>query len=57
VVPYRVAIPVRGSRLADICSEVFPREKQTPEALAALQETDAEKWWSPIIKALGIKAE
>jgi hypothetical protein len=33
-----------------------PREQQTPEALAAMQKADAEKWW-PIIKELGIKAE
>jgi hypothetical protein len=35
---------------------MFPRERQTPEALGALQKADAEKWW-PIIKELGIKAE
>jgi len=44
------------SRLADISYQVFPREQQTPEALAALQKADAKKWW-PIIKASGIKAE
>jgi hypothetical protein len=33
-----------------------PREQQTPEALAALQKADIEKWW-PIIKAANIKAE
>jgi hypothetical protein len=36
--------------------EVFPRERQTPEALGTLQKADAEKGW-PIIKQLGIKAE
>jgi hypothetical protein len=36
--------------------DVFPRERQTPEALGALVKADAEKWW-PIIKAAGIKAE
>ena len=44
------------SRLADISYQIFPREQQTPEALAALQKADAKKWW-PIIKASGIKAE
>jgi Tripartite tricarboxylate transporter family receptor len=44
------------SRLADISYQIFPREQQTPEALAALQKADAEKWW-PIIKASGIEAE
>jgi len=37
-------------------AEVFPREQQTPEALGALVEADAEKWW-PIIKELRIKAQ
>jgi tripartite-type tricarboxylate transporter receptor subunit TctC len=44
------------SRLADLGMEVFPRERQTPEALGALVKGDAEKWW-PIIKEAGIKAE
>jgi tripartite-type tricarboxylate transporter receptor subunit TctC len=44
------------SRLADLGYEVYPRERQTPEALNALRKADAEKWW-PIIKELGIKAE
>jgi hypothetical protein len=36
--------------------EVFPRERQTPEALGALAKAGAEKWW-PIIKEFGLKAE
>jgi hypothetical protein len=36
--------------------EIFPREQQNPQALAALQAAEIEKWW-PIIKAAGIKAE
>ena len=44
------------SRLADLGFEVYPRERQTPEALGALRKADAEKWW-PIIKELGIKPE
>jgi tripartite-type tricarboxylate transporter receptor subunit TctC len=48
--------PAVRSRLADLGSEVFPREKQTPEALASMQRTDAEKWW-PLIKEFGIKPE
>jgi len=51
-----LADPAVQSRLADISYQVFPREQRTPEALAALQKADAEKWW-PIIKASGIKAE
>ena len=42
------------SRLVDLGYEVFPRERQTPEALGALRKADAEKWW-PLIKELGIK--
>jgi hypothetical protein len=34
--------------------EIFPRERQTPEALGALVKADAEKWW-PIMKEFGIK--
>lgn len=37
-------------RLADLGLEIYPREQQTPEALAALQRTEITKWW-PIIKA------
>jgi tripartite-type tricarboxylate transporter receptor subunit TctC len=48
--------PAVRSRLADIGYEVFPRERQTPEALSAMQRSDATKWW-PIIKELGIKAQ
>jgi len=44
------------SRLADLGYEAFPRERQTPEALGAMQKADAEKWW-PIIREAGIKAE
>ena len=35
--------------------DIPPRERQTPEALAAYQKSEIEKWW-PIIKAAGIKA-
>jgi len=33
-----------GARLADIGQEIFPRDEQTPEALAALQKAEIEKW-------------
>jgi tripartite-type tricarboxylate transporter receptor subunit TctC len=36
--------------------DIAPREKQTPEALAAIQRADIKKWW-PIIEAAGIKAQ
>jgi tripartite-type tricarboxylate transporter receptor subunit TctC len=44
------------SRLADLGHEVYPRERQTPEALNAMRKAEAEKWW-PIIKELGIKPQ
>jgi len=43
-------------RLTDVGQEIWPRDKQTPEALAAQQRAEIEKWW-PIIKAANIKAE
>jgi tripartite-type tricarboxylate transporter receptor subunit TctC len=51
-----LADPAVRSRLAELGYEAFPRERQTPEMLAALQRSHAEKWW-PIIKESGIKAE
>ena len=48
-----VADPSARQRLADIGQEIFPPEQQTPEALAALQKAEIEKWW-PIIKAANI---
>jgi tripartite-type tricarboxylate transporter receptor subunit TctC len=51
-----LADPTVRLRLVEIGAEIFPRERQTPEALSALVKADAEKWW-PIIRELGIKAE
>jgi tripartite-type tricarboxylate transporter receptor subunit TctC len=51
-----LADPAVRSRLADLGYEVFPRERQTPEALGAMQKADAEKWW-PVIRETGIKAD
>jgi tripartite-type tricarboxylate transporter receptor subunit TctC len=51
-----VADPKVRARLADLGQEIFPRDRQTPEALGAFQKAEIEKWW-PIIKEAGIKAE
>jgi tripartite-type tricarboxylate transporter receptor subunit TctC len=51
-----LADPAMQSRFVDLGFQLFPRERQTPDALGALVKTSAEKWW-PIIKAAGIQAE
>ena len=43
-------------RRGQLGQEIFPREQQTPEVLAALQKAEIAKWW-PIIKVANIKAE
>ena len=51
-----LADPAVRTKLADLGQEIFPRDRQTPEALAAFQKADIDKWW-PIIKAGNIKTE
>ena len=51
-----LADPTVQSRLADLGADIFPRERQTPEALGAMVKAEAEQWW-PIVKELGIRAE
>jgi hypothetical protein len=48
-----LADPAVRSRFVDLGQEIFPRERQTPQALGALVKTDAEKWW-PFIGFGGI---
>lgn len=43
-------------RLESQGMEIATREKQTPEALAAIQRAEIKKWW-PVIEAAGIKPE
>jgi len=50
-----LADPVVRKRLSDLGLEIYPREQQTPQALAALLKAEIEKWW-PIVKEAGIKA-
>jgi tripartite-type tricarboxylate transporter receptor subunit TctC len=51
-----LADPTVRKRLTDIGQEIFPPDKQTPQALHAFHTAETDKWW-PIIKAAGIKAE
>jgi tripartite-type tricarboxylate transporter receptor subunit TctC len=51
-----LADPAVRSKLVTIGEEIFPREQQSPRALAALHRAELDKWW-PIIKAANIKAE
>jgi tripartite-type tricarboxylate transporter receptor subunit TctC len=51
-----LADPAVQQRLTDLGQESWPRDKQTPQALAAQQKAEIEKWW-PIIKAANIRAE
>jgi tripartite-type tricarboxylate transporter receptor subunit TctC len=48
--------PRLRTRIAELGQEIFPREQQTPEALAALEATEIDKWW-PLIKAANVKGE
>jgi tripartite-type tricarboxylate transporter receptor subunit TctC len=43
-------------QLSDLGQEIPSPKQQTPEALAAFQKAEIEKWW-PIVKAAGIKGE
>ena len=51
-----LADPAIRQRLIELGQEIPAREQQTPEALAAFQKAEIEKWW-PIIRAANIKAE
>jgi tripartite-type tricarboxylate transporter receptor subunit TctC len=51
-----LADPAVHQRLAGLGHDFFPRDQETPEALARYQKAEIEKWW-PIIKAAGIKGE
>jgi len=51
-----LADPVVRQRFTEIGQEAWPRDKQSPEGLAAQQKAEIDKWW-PIIKAANIRAE
>jgi len=48
--------PAVRKRLTDLGHELFPRDRQTPEVLAAFHKAEIEKWW-PIVREAGIKPE
>jgi tripartite-type tricarboxylate transporter receptor subunit TctC len=48
--------PAVLARAADLGQEIFPRDMQTPDALAAFHKAEVAKWW-PVIKAANIKVE
>lgn len=51
-----LADPATQKRIADQGLDIPPREQRTPQALAAYQKAEIEKWW-PIVKAANIKAQ
>ena len=51
-----LADPAVKQRLKDIGQEPWPRDKQTPQALAEQQNNEIAVWW-PVIKANNIKAQ
>ncbi len=51
-----LADPKFKARAVALGMEIPPRDQQTPQALAALQQAEIVKWW-PILKAAGIKAQ
>ena len=52
----RSPIPTAQAKLASIGQDIFPRERQNPQALDAHQKAEIERWW-PVIKEAGIKVE
>jgi tripartite-type tricarboxylate transporter receptor subunit TctC len=51
-----LADPGVRERLTAIGQVIFPRDQQTPAALAAYHKAETDKWW-PIVKAAGIKVD
>jgi tripartite-type tricarboxylate transporter receptor subunit TctC len=55
-VTHALADPTVRARLTQMGQDIYPREQQTPEALAAHHKTEVERW-GVVIKATGVKAE
>lgn len=43
-------------KMVELSQQVFPADQQTPQALAAFQKAEIDRWW-PVIKAAGIKPQ
>ena len=50
-----LADPAVRQRIEGLGQTIFPSDQQTPQALAAYNKAEIDKWW-PVIKAAGIKA-
>ena len=48
--------PIVRQRFGELGLDIPPRDQLTPEALAAYQKAEIEKWW-PVIKGANIKTE
>lgn len=51
-----MADPGFKKRMVELALEMPPSDELTPEALAALQKRDIDRWW-PLMKAAGIKQQ
>jgi tripartite-type tricarboxylate transporter receptor subunit TctC len=51
-----LADPAVQKRFSDLGQDIWPREGQNPQALAAQQKAEIERWW-PVAKAAGIKTQ
>lgn len=51
-----MADPAFKKRMIELALEMPPSDQLTPEALAALQKAEIDKWW-PLMKAAGIKQQ
>ena len=50
------ADPAMRSRIMEFGQDIFPRDQQSPEALAAFHKAEIDKWW-PIMKAADVKRD
>ena len=55
-VVHALADPNVRKRFAEQGQDIWPADKQTPEALAAHHKAEIERWW-PIVRSTGLKAE